>query len=297
MKRIMLLLTIVLVTGSGCGTDAAQTQPFTSSSFVSALTAAPDGGLQWANGSTGQISSADKSGHAGAIVGKVDTLTLDNTAVTGLVVTPDNKTFAAWIDPQSRITVGRVDSQSTHIIWQGPLVSPSNVAGSLTVSPDGRIVVGIGANAVAANDSRANAVNGKLLSLDPNGDSSQLPNSISSGWMQPTGIAYSADNVLWVADYDPHGKGHLAVAGTNGPTGQITNFSPTDHPVGLTAYGDQEMAVCLSGNHQLKRYLLSDGVQALPGRVLANDCQYGVTQLKDGRLAYATSTGIRVTVL
>ena len=293
-----ILVAFLCVIGAGCGTANAATKPFVAAPFASAMVATTDGGLEWAAGNTGEIYAADKFGHTTSTpVGKVSVLAGDNTAVTGLTVDSSGHTFAAWIDPQSRLTVGQVAPGATRILWQGPVVGTTNVGGRLLMSTYNRLVLSVGNLGAPAQDSDQTSINGKLLTLDPNGAATQQPNVVSTNWVDPTGIAYDQGNAIWVADDNPDGKGRLARSGDTGTTGQVTYFNVHDQPVGMAAYSEEEMAVCFAGNHELKRYLLSDGIEALPGRVLANDCEYGVVQLKDGRLAYAAKTGIRVTTL
>jgi hypothetical protein len=65
----------------------------------------------------------------------------------------------------------------------------------------------------------------------------------------------------------------------------------------LQPYGDSELVVCLAGPGDLQRFYISNGVQALQGRKLANDCKGDAAVLEDGRVAYVSSSEIRVTVL
>ena len=65
----------------------------------------------------------------------------------------------------------------------------------------------------------------------------------------------------------------------------------------MTAYGDQEIAMCFAGTQELRRYFISDGVEARTGAFGCRRLCVRRTELKDGRLAYANAEGIRVTAL
>jgi hypothetical protein len=307
-RLLTLTFAIALLTLTGCGTTPPETDAFVTSPNVSAMAPLVNGGLRYGNRLTGNIYEVDKDGHGSQTpIATVNVSTANGNGLVGLAVDSNNGTFAAWTNAVGALTVGQVAPGPTRVIWSGPILSAPNSGGQLTFSPDGRLLVALADNAAkiynssgdvnTTTPSSAHANDGELLTLDPSGDASQLPNAISTGWVNPI-AAYSGDNVLWVADNKAPAAGTLAQGGDNGPTGAVTNLAPADQPVGIAPYDtNEELALCFGGNHELKRFLLNDGTEALPDHVLAHDCAYGVVELHDGRLAYATVNGIRTTVL
>jgi hypothetical protein len=162
--------------------------------------------------------------------------------------------------------------------------------------PGGRLALS-GENRIYAAFTTQSGI-GEILSVDPDRNDDQIANRISSGgWNHPSGIAFAAGHVLWVVD-----RGNTSLADNISraqPDGPVDAAKPgaTDRPVAMTPYGDQELVVCFARTGVLQRYLINDGVRTLKGRQLAKDCSSDVAELKDGRIAYATNTEIRITAV
>jgi len=292
------LLAVATAWLSGCGSTP-RTEALARGQGVTAIAALHDGGLRAAERTTGTIFSVDAHG------GRRDVTTIavssvGDGGVLGLATDPQDRTFASWTRPDGRLVVGEVTGQVPRLIWEGPQTNGTAIGGRLTVTPQHRLLVGIGDLGDHAKASDPGALNGKLITLDPDRGPDQQPNVISAGWHVPAGVAYtpneeSTNAVLWAVD-DARGDGpdRLARPGAAGPTG-ATELGAGRAPGGLTAYGDQELAVCERASHELRRFLIQDVTQAVPGRVLATDCDGGVAQLSDGRIAYSTGGALRVT--
>ena len=296
MRRLLLIVTIVALITTGCADKVPKSYPFANAIGVGTLAGTPDGGLVYGIRTSGAVYQVDVHGTGGHTPFTTIAIgTAGDSGLTGLTTDAQGRVFAAWTDPAEQITVGQIAPGSTRIVWRGPTATGKNTSGRLATTPDGRLLLAVGDLGDASKAANPAFSNGKLLTIDPNSTADQQPNAISTGWHDPTGVAYSADNVLWVAD-----QRVLARAGNNGPTAPTTSLPAESEPIAMSRYGDatdQELTVCFANSGKLLRYSLNDGQQALPGRTLARDCRLGVAELKDGRLVYASQTGLEVTAL
>lgn len=243
---------------------------------------------------TGAVRDVDTNGELRG--GPVTTLEVAAGGRKGLLdlALEGERTYASWVDRQDQLVVGQIAPGGTRIIWKGPSGAPDNLGGALEVSPGGRLALAIGdmQRPDAARDPAA--YEGKVVTLDPDGTETQRPNIVSKGWVDPGGIAYDANEHLWVVD-NGDDESYLSRAGVDGPVGTSTKLGSDVAPADLEMFGDSELVVCERNTRRLERYLINDGVEAIPGRLVAEDCAGGVAELNDGRLVYATDTALKIT--
>jgi hypothetical protein len=251
-----------------------------------ALAALPGGGLRYGERLTGRVREVDgRRRLRPEPLAELDVSTEGQRGLLGLAVDSQDRTFAAWTDPQKRIVVGRVAPGPVHIVWEGPASTRIGNGGHLAFSPAGVLVVGIG-------DLQRGDRSGRLLALDPDGPSDQEPQVISPGWNNPFAFAFSPAGSLWVADNAPgeEPEGLVRV----GPGGQPAfSRALSDRqiaPAGLVALSDTRLVVCAYLPAQLIFYDVDGGRR----RKLADDCRTGVVRLTTGDLAFAGDDEIRV---
>lgn len=263
------------------------------------MAALPDGGLRYGGRTSGLIFDVSSDGVQGTNPLAYLKVSPDaGQGLMGLVVEEDGRTYVSYTDPQHRLIVSQVVPGDERIVWQGPVMTQSMVGGGLAMTPQGRLIVGVGTPTDAATNAPLAEYKGTLITLDPSRDSDQVPNVVSRNWQNPRAVSYINKRVLWVADNSKDANEDvLARGGDSGVLSPVTKLDADDNPSAITPYGDQEIAVCNEGSGALQRFLIEDGTTAVPGRVLATDCHSSVVQLGDGRLAYTTVNGIRTTIL
>jgi hypothetical protein len=253
---------------------------------VTALLGLPDGGLRFAT-QKGEVFDADANGK------KVDRPLMNVSGVSalgvlGLIADQDNRTFASYVEASSqKLVVAQVEPGPQRVIFRSDETVAADPGGRLTISAENRIVVAFSPSALPS----------RLLSIDPDRDDDQKANIISTNWTSVRGVAYAAGRVLWAVDRDDTDGDRIGRAGPDGPTGKVTETREFREPSAMVPYGDSELVVCFAKTGTLQRFSIVDGTQALSGRTLARDCSGDASALHDGRVAYATKTEIRVTVL
>jgi hypothetical protein len=287
MTRFLTLL-CALIAGaslSGCGTAAAKTNSFVSEPGVTALLTMPSGGLMYGT-SAGKIFEVDKDGKPVASATQTVVDGAPANEVLGLALDSKNRTFASWRDTQTqKLVIGQVLPGPTRIVFRSDELMASGSRARLAVSPENRLVVTFTPQGSSS----------QVLSVDPDRDADQKANMLSTNWHALGGIAYSAGHVLWAVDGGDDDR--VARVGPDGPTGDATDTKQSGLPSAMTAYGDSELVACFSKPGSLQRFFISDGIQAMIGRKLADDCTGDVAELKDGRIVYVAGSEIRATAL
>ena len=266
---------------------------------MGAVAPLPDGGIIYGERLTGVIKTvvaktarSDVKQLSESSVEDLATVDISKGGDRGVLglLTDGDKTYASWTDAATdSLVVGEVTKGSPiRLIWIGPKAANTNIGGRIAMSPLKRIAVSIGDLQDPAQSNDAAALNGKIVTLDPDLGADQRPNIISRGWTNPRGIAYDRGGNLWVVDGD-----RLARAGEQGTLGDTTKLGTNVIASGLSLYSERELLICQSGNKRLERYLLVDGVRAVPGRTVAKNCAYDVVQQSGGTITYATDSTIR----
>lgn len=281
-KPFLWMLALVMVI-AGCGQRLPETMVFVPAADVQAMVALPGGGLRYID-STGEVFDVDATGvRSVEPVGRVAADASITPSVFGLARAQDGRTFASFATDSRLMAVAPIDGGPEEVVWLGPTISGEAPGGAMTFTPTGRLLVALGAGV---------AGDGQIITLDPFLPSDQRPNVISTGWLDPGGVTYTAGGPLWVASLLATGEAVLARAGGEGPVGAVADLGDSA-PHGLTAFGDQELVAC-EGDGELRRFLLQNAA-ATPGRLVADDCTGDVVELADGRLAYAAGGTIKVT--
>lgn len=268
--------------GSGTSVPAA---------FPSTLVALPDGGLLYGELRTGRIMQVNGSGRLlPDPVATVPVSTGGQRGLLGLAVDATGEIYAAWTQPDGRITVGQIRPGALRTVWEGPPSAQIANGGRLIFSPQGALVTGIGdtEHPWAGPD-----LDGAIFELDSQGTRDQTPRVVSTGWHNPFAIAFTPGGDLWVADNAPGERDERLTRGDL-PDAPVTVLPPHTVPSGLAALSERDLVVCGFRSRTLQRYRISLTGPAEPfGSPLARDCALGVVVLVDGRLAYATEDDIR----
>jgi hypothetical protein len=240
---------------------------------------------------TGRIRQVDRSGHLlSDPVAAVPVSTGGQRGLLGLAVGATGEIYAAWTQPDGRITVGQVWPGALRTVWEGPPSAQIANGGRLTFSPRGALVTGIGdtEHPWAGPD-----LDGAIFELDPQGPPDQTTRVVSTGWHNPFAIAFTPGGDLWVADNAP-GERDERLARGDLQDAPVTVLPPHTVPSGLAALSERDLVLCGYGSRTLQRYRISPTGRADPvGSPLARDCALGVVVLADSRLAYATEGDIR----
>jgi hypothetical protein len=183
------------------------------------------------------------------------------------------------------LTVAQVLPGPIRVVFRSDVAVASGSVARLALSHENRLIVTF----TPQNGSS------QVLSIDPDRDDDQKANVLSTNWKSLGGVAYAAGFVMWVVDGG--GDNRIARTGPDGPSGTVNNTGKDGIPTAMSPYGDTELVVCFAKRGTLQRFSISDGIQALAGRTLANDCDGDIAELHDGRIAYTTKSEIRVTAL
>jgi len=303
-RRVMFAATVgVVILLAGCGTSAAPRKPsartgrlLVRTSGTAALAALPGGGLRFGE-LTGRIRDVRPDGTVRDVM-RLPVATGGQRGLLGLAVDGRGRTYAAYVERQvpRRLVVERIGRGSRRLLWRGPPTRDLANGGHLELAPDGRLTIGIGdlQNPPAVRD--PDAVNGKLLSLDPAGPAGQRPRVLSGGWNNPFAFTWTPGGTLWVADNSPGRRPERI--GRGDPAGRDTPLRVLpghNAPSGLAAIGERRFALCGVVSRRLERVDVGGGhAPRIAAPALATDCALGVVRLPGGRLAYATGTAIRV---
>jgi Glucose / Sorbosone dehydrogenase len=286
--------------GSGSASPAGSASPGSAGQFViAAMAPLPGGGFLWGDRVTGVIRRVNAAGHAtGGVVARVAVATANLHGLLGLARTPDGRVFAAWTDRADRLTVGQVSPGPTRVIWRARAFARFDVGGHLAVTPQGGLLLGVGAGVIPRADGAATAPTGDLVLLRPGQRPSRPSPVLSTGWNNPFAFAYTPGGRLWVADNVPGTRGErLARGDLDGRPTHVTPLPPGTAPSGLAAVSDSRLVLCGFQSHVLQAFRITPGQRAVAtGAPIARNCWIGVIRLTDGRLAYA-GAGATVTII
>jgi len=271
---------------------------------VGTLAPLPGGGFLAGERKTGAVhevapTGTVRAGTAVSVAVAPPITVADERGLTGLVVDGTGRVFAVWVGAAGsgavagRVTVGQVFPDA-RTVWVGPPAPDHALGGALTLAPDGRLLVAIGDLGAPERVADPVAPNGKLLKLDPEGAPNQAPEVVSSGWHDPTGIAYGPDGRLWVVDRRDAGGGRLAEGDKGGRPAHAVAL-PGGAVRGIASFSARDVVVCVGdGDGRLERRALADTGPAARGAFVVAGCSNAVTRLVDGRLAAATSTTVQI---
>ncbi len=231
------------------------------------------------------------------VIGRVPVSTDGQRGLLGLAVDDTDRIFAAWTNPDDQLVVGEVivstptsastsssasasslapgQFSETRLVWNGFASSTGANGGHLELLADGRLAIGVGTLRRSALIDDPEAVNGKMLAIDPAGDADQDPAILSSGWKNPFAFTVTEAGRLWVADNEPEdgsseriGRGDLAQSPRLDVEGQLA-------PAALIELGPNRLGVCSFITGEMRTITLADdGFGATqPGSVLLSGCR------------------------
>lgn len=255
------------------------------------MVALPGGGIRVGVRSTGVIEDLSRSGMVGPAIARLDVRADGQRGLLGLTVDAHGRTFASWTRPDGRLVVGQVAPGPTRLVWEGPLSVALANDGHLA-RLNGRLLIGVGDLTHNERRDDPGAINGKLVTLDPDGAPDQIPQPLSAGWNNPFAFTVLDDGAVWVADNSP---GHRPERLTRGDTSAAnpTELPAGTAPSGIDHIGTDQLVVCGYKSGALLRYGIADG-RPHQERTLATDCRTAVVVLSDRRVLYETEDGLRV---
>lgn len=272
-----------------------------------AMVALAEGGLRYGERLSGRVREVDENGDlAPDSVAEVEVTAEeeDQRGLLGLAVDDEDRTFAAWVDGDTRLVVGQVAPGRQRLVWEGPEVFDRAVGGHLTFTPDGELLVGVGDQEQPEAAADPDEPFGKLLLLDPEGDPDQEPEVLSAGWNNPFAFAYTEGGALWVADNAPGSRPERLARGDGGPSGpssgegggqptSVTELPDEAAPSGLAALSEDRIAVCGYASNELRIYDVSSVPAGLDEGATVEGCNLAVVVLADGELAVSDTDTIR----
>lgn len=289
-SRIWLSLMVVSIVLSGCSSRLPMTSVFVGAS-ASALAAAPRGALIYGEQGTGSVWQMANGGAPQllATVQGVTSTDRSDVSTVGLAASGDRIFATHMVGGFPRVS--QISPGPIRTVWLSPIEA---VASGLAPTPSGRLAL------IVTNPGVGNRP-GDIQTVDPDGPTDQRPNSVSDIWPEPRAFDLDNQGYFWVADGgldDVGGSGEparLARASSSAPLADAVDLGKGAQPAGLARFGTQELVLCTRSDGILRRYLVQDGIRAIPGRIVAKGCTGPVTELDDGRIAYATNDAVRVT--
>lgn len=287
-----------LAVASACGTGS-EAGPAVASRVlapgvvdVTALVALPDGSLRVGLRASGVVEDVSASGAVGPPVARVDVRSDGQRGLLGVAVDGAGRTFASWTRPDGRLVVGQVAPGPTRPVWDGPASAGLANGGHLAFRI-GRLVIGIGDLTEGVRKDDPSAINGKLVTLDPDGAPDQTPRPLSSGWNNPFAFTVLGDGAVWVADNVPGDSGERLTRGDVPATQDPVILAKGTAPAGIDHLGSSDLVVCGYKSGALLRYHLEKG-RPRRAQLLATDCRTATVALADGRVVYAATDGLRI---
>lgn len=203
--------------------------------------------------------------------------------------------YASWVDRRGRLRVSRIAPGRTRDIWTGPDTAHGSYGGALAVTPEGRVLVGVGDLGVPRLVAEPDRPNGKVLALDPTQGADGVPRVVSTGWVDPGALAYDDAGRLWVADRQRESADERLALGTSDPPKRQGALPGRFAPQGLVALPALRFALCGRRTGRLDRFRVKPGGGNVePEGPIATDCRGGAARLSDGRLVVAAADALLV---
>lgn len=292
------VMALLAVVGAACGGGSSAGPSIASRILspgvtdVTALVSLPNGSLRVGVRASGVVADVSPSGTVGPPIARVDVRTDGQRGLLGVAVDGAGRTFASWTRPDGRLVVGQVAPGPGRPVWEGPLSARLANGGHLAVRT-GRLVIGIGDLTEGSRKDDPSAINGKLVTLDPDSGPDQTPRPLSSGWNNPFAFTVLDDGAVWVADNVPGESGERLVRGDGAATQEPVLLPKGTAPAGIDHIGPDNLVVCGYKSGALLRYHLVNG-RPRREQLLAMDCRTAAVALAVGRVVYAATDGLRI---
>jgi hypothetical protein len=203
--------------------------------------------------------------------------------------------YASWVDRRGRLRVSRIAPGRVRDIWIGPDTARGSYGGALVVTREGRVLIGVGDLGVPRLVAEPDRPNGKVLALDPTQGADQVPQVVSTGWVDPGALAYDDAGRLWVADRQRESADERLALGTADPPKRQGALPGRFEPQGLVALPALRFALCGRRTGRLDRFQVKPGGGDVePEGPIATDCRGGAARLADGRLVVAGNDALLV---
>jgi hypothetical protein len=272
--------------------------------FPAAMAPLPGGGLVYGELTTGRIWKLSRTGHRSRhpIVRIRHIASQGLQGLLGLAVDKRGRVFADWTATDGKIHVAKVAPGKRRAVWNPGADGEEANGGRLAFTKDGRLLVSVGDRDRSVQPGPTGPIgpvfpgfSGGIYSVNPNGPATQTPTTLAPGFFNPFGLAITPSGDVWATDnaITPDTDVITRVHdGTAEPFAYMAHTAPS----GLAAIDDHTLAVCGYVSRRLDRFAIAGvGTAHVSGPPIAQDCTIGVIRLSDGRLAYATETGISVT--
>lgn len=260
---------------------------FVPAAMAVALAPLPDGGLLYGEQRSGRVFDIGPDGTGRGLVAEVDVATNGDRGLLGLAVDPSGRQrYASWVAPDGRFRVGELTPGGVVVVWEGPITGEAANGGYIAWTPSGRILFGEGGRPEGG-------LGGRLVQLDPRGAPLQVPQVLSSGWIDPYAFTYDDAGRLWVADAPPAAGVRVSRGDVDGRPTDSAAWGEAVAPAGLAAAGAEELVLCGSTSGTVQRISTAGGRPTLAQDGVA-PCRHGVAVLADGRWAVALEAGIRI---
>ncbi|MGI8728478.1 MAG: PQQ-dependent sugar dehydrogenase [Solirubrobacteraceae bacterium] len=210
----------------------------------------------------------------------------------GLAIDGDGGIYAASTAEDLRLVVDRIAPGERERIYDGPKSTELGIGGHIAFADDGRLLLGIGDLGGGEKIDDPEALNGKLVSLDPEGSPDQRPRILSGGWHNPFAFDLDERGRVWIADNAP-GTLPERIGRGDGEDRAITVLDGRRAPSGVAMLSPRALALCGVVSGKLERFRRDAGGRWKPAGTIARDCRYGVLKTSDGRLAVSGSDGVR----
>ncbi|MEZ5372284.1 MAG: PQQ-dependent sugar dehydrogenase [Microthrixaceae bacterium] len=257
-----------------------------------------DGTLLVGERRTGRILEVDPDSGDAEELATVEDLDagLEQGGLLDLAVNAEGTVLVSFTDTDGDIVIDEFDAgeESFSRRWDGPEAQERANGGRMAVlggdtEEQDTLLIGIGDLLEPDRTTQPDAANGKLLSIDDEGDASPW----SGGFNNPFALGGDGVNTAWVADNAPGSDPERLLRVTAARSEEVASWSDTRVPSGLAVTDDNQVAICYFAESSLVLVDPEDPKDGTGPR-LADDCRYGVESLGDGRLAYSTDTEVVV---
>lgn len=253
---------VAVVTGCAGSADRPGARDVRRAKFPVAFMIDGAGRLVYAERLTGRVRQLRGSGLVSRPLARVKVSTKGQRGLLGVATDQSSRIFVAFTatGPDRRIEVAQV-APTFRTVWIGPPSATLANGGHLVYdAARRRLIVGIGDLQAPAKVADPDTPNGKLLLLDPDGEPTQRPDVLSTGWNNPFAFARTRAGEIWVADNVPGDRGErLARGDLDGRPTSVTRLPANTVPAALTSPATDTLIVCSYARSRTLRFEIRAG--------------------------------------